>query len=110
MQLLRNNGSTELLKNAMMDSEQELSKAILRLENSIQRMMDGINVVKEDIAVMANDISKIKEAVYNPDQGIYARLRSLETWKNTSSKITWIMITALVGLATVSMWNTLVPV
>ena len=93
----------------MSDSERDLSEAILRLENNIQRMMDGIDVVKEDMKVMATDISKIKEAVYNPDQGIYARLRSLEAWKETSSKVTWIMITALVGLATVSVWNMLFP-
>tara|TARA_R100000008_G_C3558041_1_gene154361 strand:- start:552 stop:836 length:285 start_codon:yes stop_codon:yes gene_type:complete len=91
----------------MSDSERELSEAILRLENNIQRMMDGIDVVKEDMKVMATDISKIKEAVYNPDQGIYARLRSLEAWKETSSKVTWIMISALIGLATMSVWNLL---
>ena len=93
----------------MNDSERELSDAILRLENSIQRMMDGINVVKEDISVMATDISKIKEAVYNPDQGIYARLRSLEAWKDTSSKITWITVTALIGVAALSLWNMIFP-
>jgi peptidoglycan hydrolase CwlO-like protein len=91
----------------MSDSERDLSEAILRLENNIQRMMDGIDVVKEDMKVMATDISKIKEAVYNPDQGIYARLRSLEAWKETSSKVTWIMVSALIGLATMSVWNIL---
>ena len=89
----------------MSDSELELSKAILRLENSIQRMMDGIDVVKNEIQEMATDISKIKDAVYDPDQGIYARLRSLESWKNTSSKVTWIMMTAFLGIATLSLWN-----
>jgi hypothetical protein len=91
----------------MSDSERDLSEAILRLESNIQRMMDGIDVVKEDMRVMATDISKIKEAVYNPDQGIYARLRSLEAWKETSSKVTWIMVSALIGLATMSVWNIL---
>ncbi len=91
----------------MSDSERDLSEAILRLESNIQRMMDGIDVVKEDMKVMATDISKIKEAVYNPDQGIYARLRSLEAWKETSSKVTWIMVSALIGLATMSVWNIL---
>ena len=89
----------------MSDSELELSKAILRLESSIQRMMDGIDVVKNEIQKMATDISKIKDAVYDPDQGIYARLRSLESWKSTSSKITWIMTTAFLGIATLSLWN-----
>lgn len=89
----------------MNESELELSKAILRLENNIERMMDGIDVVKNEIQDMATDISKIKEAVYDPDQGIYARLRSLESWRNTSSKITWIMVTAFLGIAILSLWN-----
>ena len=43
-------------------------------------------------------IAKIKEAVYNPDQGLYARLRELETWKSTSSKMIWTLFTSVVGL------------
>ena len=93
----------------MNDSELELSKAILRLESNIERMMDGIDVVKNEIQDMATDISKIKEAVYDPDQGIYARLRSLESWRSTSSKITWIMITAFLGVAVLSLWNLMFP-
>ncbi len=93
----------------MNDSELELSKAILRLESNIERMMDGIDVVKNEIQDMATDISKIKEAVYDPDQGIYARLRSLESWRSTSSKITWIMITAFLGVAVLSLWNLIFP-
>ena len=31
---------------------------------------------------MADDISKIKEAVYDPDQGIYARLRGTGKLEN----------------------------
>jgi len=47
---------------------------------------------------MGEDIVKIKEAVYNPDQGIYARIRELETFKKQSSKLIWIIMTTLIGL------------
>jgi len=77
---------------------QDLTKAIFLLER-----------VKEDIDAIRDDISKIKDAVYDPDEGIYARLRSLETWKNTSTKILWIMFTSIVGLTTVGMWQILFP-
>jgi len=78
--------------------KQDLTKAIFLLER-----------VKEDIDVIREDISKIKDAVYDPDEGIYARLRSLETWKNTSTKITWIMFTSIVGLVSLGIWQILFP-
>ena len=52
-------------------------------------------------AILTNSATNdkiMKEAVYNPDQGIYARLRSLEAWKSTSSKVMWIMLSSIVGL------------
>jgi hypothetical protein len=92
-----------------MEDKYELKEAFIRLEAQLDRMMDGIGVVKVEIESMAEDISKIKEAVYNPDQGIYARLRSLETWKNTSTKVMWIMFTSIVGLASIGIWQLLFP-
>ena len=93
----------------MGEQSYELKEAFIRLESQLERMMDGIGVVKDEIESMAEDISKIKEAVYNPDQGIYARLRSLESWKSTSSKIMWIMFTSIVGLASLGIWQALFP-
>ena len=92
-----------------MDDKYELKEAFIRLEAQLERMMDGIDVVKGDLEAMAEDISKIKEAVYNPDEGIYARIRSLEAWKSTSTRITWIMFTSIVGLASRGLWQLLFP-
>ena len=92
-----------------MDDKYELKEAFIRLESQLERMMDGIDVVKDEIEAMAEDISKIKEAVYNPDEGIYARIRSLEAWKSTSTRITWIMFTSIVGLASLGLWQLLFP-
>ena len=48
---------------------------------------------------MMENVGKIKEAVYNPDEGLYARIRALESWRDTSSKVIWTLFTAVVGLA-----------
>ena len=84
------------------------TSVLIQLNGKIEKMMHGINSVKDKQDEMADDIVKIKEAVYNPDEGLYARLRELEAWKKSSAKLIWIIITAMVGLATASFWNLLV--
>ena len=74
------------------------TEALVELNGKLKRMMDGIETVKEKQMEMGEDIVKIKEAVYNPDQGIYARIRELETFKKQSSKLIWIIMTTLIGL------------
>ena len=90
------------------DVKNEIELDLLTLDTKLQRLVDAVEVVKERQEQMALDISKIKEAVYNPDQGLYARLRALESWKETSSRLTWIIVTSLTGLAVATFWNMLV--
>jgi len=84
------------------------TSVLIQLNGKIETMMHGINSVKDKQDEMADDIVKIKEAVYNPDEGLYARLRELEAWKKSSAKLIWIIITALVGLSTASLWSILI--
>ena len=56
---------------------------------------------------MADDITKIKEAVYNPDSGLYARLRELESWKETSTRIIWMVVAAVVSLSVATIYKSL---
>ena len=84
------------------------TSVLIQLNGKIETLMHGINSVKDKQDEMADDIVKIKEAVYNPDEGLYARLRELEAWKKSSAKLIWIIITAMVGLSTASLWNMIV--
>ena len=84
------------------------TSVLIQLNGKIETLMHGINSVKDKQDDMADDIVKIKEAVYNPDEGLYARLRELEAWKKSSAKLIWIIITAMVGLSTASFWNMIV--
>ena len=83
------------------------ASVLIDLNAKMERLMLGIDSVKEKQDEMAEDIGKIKEAVYNPDEGLYARLRELEAWKKNSSRLIWIIITAIIGLTTASFWTLL---
>jgi len=57
-----------------------------------------IDELKEKQEDMAEDISKVKDAVYHPDEGLYARLRELEGWQKTSVKFTWMLVSSTLGI------------
>ena len=76
----------------MSDNEmQELKDAIVNLTHQIQRMSE-----KQD--EMYQDVRQIKEAIYNPETGLYARVRSLEQWQSNMSKVIWSVGLGFVGL------------
>ena len=78
---------------------------ILEISGKLDRMADGIDVVREKQEEMADNISDIRAAIYNPDQGLYARLRALEQWKESNSRIMWLVVTAIVGLMSATAWR-----
>tara|TARA_Y100001938_G_C8098556_1_gene439894 strand:+ start:1998 stop:2246 length:249 start_codon:yes stop_codon:yes gene_type:complete len=71
---------------------------MLEMQSKLDKVCNGIDVMQDKQEEMSQDIAKIKEAVYNPDQGLYARLRELESWKQTSSRMIWTLFTSVVGL------------
>ena len=75
------------------------------ISGKFDQMMDKIETVKDKQDEMAEDIAKIKEAVYNPDQGLYARLRELESWKETSSRLIWLIITSVTCLTVATIYK-----
>ena len=85
----------------------ELKESITALDKKVDRMLSSIENLKEKQDDVAKDITKIKEAVYHPDEGLYARIKILETWKENQSKVSWIAVTAIVGLAIKQLWDLL---
>jgi|MGYP005992463863 hypothetical protein len=71
-----------------------------RIEFIEDRIMDNLETMKETQQRMCTDISKIKEAVYNPDTGLYARLRVVEQDKQAQKKFTLLLISLLAGTVT----------
>ena len=86
------NGGSSLFANMV---EQDY---MLEMQSKLDKVCNGIDVMSDKQEQMSEDIAKIKEAVYNPDQGLYARIRELETWKRTSSRMIWTLFTTMIGL------------
>ena len=89
------------------DNESQIAIAITELTSRIETLIDK----QEELA---ENISKIKEAVYNPDEGLYARLNkldvrlmTLESWKNNNTKVLWIVISVGLGLIVTTAWKAL---
>ena len=83
------------------NQQQELREIILDLKNDIERIAERQNEMNENL-------KKIKEAIYNPDQGLYARLKALESWKESSQKITWLIMTTVLALMTTTVYKFIV--
>ena len=88
-------------------NSKEVAVNLVEFNGKLERMMDSIETVKEKQEEMAENLSKIKEAVYNPDQGLYARVKELEQWKDSSTKLLWIVTTSVVGVLTVTIYKAL---
>ena len=81
------------------------TEALIELNSKLERLLNGIDTLGANQERMSDDISKIKEAVYNPDSGLYARLRSLEQWKDTTSRIQWMMFSSVGVLMVKMLWD-----
>ena len=79
---------------------QNLLTSIVEMKNNLERMAEK----QEE---MHNDVKKINEAIYNPDQGIYARLRAIETWKDSISKVIWTIGTGFIALVLNTLYQNL---
>ena len=79
--------------------------ALTELNGKFDIMMSNLDTVKDKQEEIAQDIVQIKEAVYNPDSGLYARLRELESWKETSSRLLWMIITSVVALTVATIYK-----
>ena len=85
----------------------ENAVAWAEVHGKFDRMIQSIDTVKDKQEEMADDVAKIKEAVYNPDSGLYARLRELETWKETSSRLLWMIIASVISLTAATFYKAL---
>tara|TARA_Y100001963_G_scaffold132785_1_gene191762 strand:+ start:265 stop:546 length:282 start_codon:yes stop_codon:yes gene_type:complete len=89
------------------DEQQKLTVMMVELAGKVQIILDK----QEELA---ENISQIKEAVYNPDQGLYARLKELdmriqhiESWKNTNIRLMWLVGGSTIGLLVKAAWSVL---
>jgi hypothetical protein len=90
------------------ETDSQIIVALADLTNKIETLIDK----QEELSLSVN---KITGALYNPDEGLYARLNkldirlfSLEEWKNNNTKLLWIVITIVAGLVMTTAWKAII--
>ena len=71
---------------------------ILDLKQAIMELTVNIKHMDSKQDEMLQDVKSIKEAIYNPENGLYARVRTLEQWQANMSKIIWSVALPVIGL------------
>jgi seryl-tRNA synthetase len=87
---------------------EDYTDTLIELNTKLERLLNGIEALSQNQERMCEDIGKIKEAVYNPDEGLYARLRGIEQWKENTSKIQWVLISGITMLAAKQIWESII--
>lgn len=77
-------------------SEKELNE----VKQALMELTVNIKHMHTTQTQMAEDIRSIKEAIYNPEVGLYARLRDVEQWQDNMSKVIWSVGLGVLGLIT----------
>ena len=73
---------------------------ILDLKHAIMELSVNIKHMDSKQDEMLQDVKSIKEAIYNPETGLYARVRTLEQWQANMSNIIWSVGLGFIGLLT----------
>jgi predicted nucleic acid-binding Zn-ribbon protein len=87
------------------DELQSLKITLVDINNEIKNMLQK----QEDLH---SDIKDVKSAIYNPDSGLYARIRDLderikdlESWQGNVTKIIWTIATTVTGLVVATIYK-----
>ena len=88
-----------------MDDIQSLKITLVEINNDLKTMVQK----QEDLH---NDIRDVKSAIYNPNSGLYTRIRDLderikdlESWQGNVTKILWTVVTTVTGLVAATIYK-----
>ncbi len=87
------------------DDMQSLRITLVEINNDLKGM-----VQKQE--ELHSDIRDVKSAIYNPDSGLYTRIRDLderikdlESWQGNVTKILWTIATTVTGLVAATIYK-----
>lgn len=85
--------------------QEQFEVTVAKLEGKIDRITDSVEAIKETQLEMNEKMSDIRKAIYNPDEGLYARVRyqeaeieDLKDFKANITKFLWVVTSAITGI------------
>ena len=76
-------------------TNEQILREIYDLSTTIKgsRVLNGgfeqLETKVDNFAVQLDEIEKKMDAIQEPEKGLYARVKDLEAWQSTTSKILW---------------------
>ena len=76
-------------------TNEQILREIYELNNTIRssRVLNGgfeqLESKVDNFATKLDEIEKKMDAIQEPEKGLYARVKELESWRNTASKVLW---------------------
>lgn len=87
---------------------QSLRTTLIEINHDLKSMVQK----QEDLH---SDIRDVKSAIYNPDSGLYTRIRDLderikdlESWQSNVTKVLWTIATTVTGLVAATIYKLIV--
>lgn len=85
--------------------QEQFEVTVTKLDGKIDRLTDTIESIKFAQTDMYEKVTNIEKAIYNPDEGLYARLKEQESdledlkeFKANITKFLWIITSGMTGI------------
>ena len=85
--------------------QEQFEVTVTKLDGKIDRLTDTIESIKFAQTDMYEKVTNIEKAIYNPDEGLYARLQEQESdledlkeFKANITKFLWIITSGMTGI------------
>lgn len=85
--------------------QEQFEVTVTKLDGKIDRLTDTIESIKFAQTDMHEKVTNIEKAIYNPDEGLYARLKEQESdledlkeFKANITKFLWIITSGMTGI------------
>jgi hypothetical protein len=76
-------------------TNEQIIREIYVLTDTIRssRVLNGgfeqLETKVDNFSIQLDEIEKKMDAIQEPEKGLYARVKELETWRNTASRVLW---------------------
>ena len=85
-------------------TQEQFEVTVVRLDSKMDRMADSVETIKNTQVEMNEKLTNLGKAIYNPDEGLYARIKNqeaeiedLKVFQSNITKFLWLDTPAITG-------------
>jgi hypothetical protein len=86
-------------------TQEQFEVTVVRLDSKMDRMADSVETIKNTQVEMNEKLTNLGKAIYNPDEGLYARIKNqeaeiedLKVFQSNITKFLWLVTSAITGI------------